>query len=180
MPISMTRRWVLYAVLVGTGLTAGGVALGLLRATPEKDPPAVVSQAALEVEPATRSSRTGGLAILRAWDVRRAQAWALGDVGAVADLYTDDAEAGDADQAMLRRWVDRGLVVESLQTQVRGATVVTRSPRRLVIVVSDRIVGGYAVRGQRKRALPADRWSTRRITLRKVGGRWLVAGVAPG
>ncbi len=132
--------------------------------------------------PATsRPSRIEGLAILRGWDQRRATAWADGDLRALRRLYTRDARAGVTDRSMLRRWVERGWVVESLQTQVRGATVVTRSPHRLVIVITDRFFGGSAVRtsvaGPRRVALPRDGWSTRRITLRKVAGEWLVARV---
>lgn len=166
--------------MVGVGLAVGAVALVLLRATSQPDPPAVVAEAALEVRTPARPSRTQGLVVLREWDARRARAWATGDLEVLRGLYTDDAEAGRTDRAMLRRWVDRGLVVEALQTQVRGATVVTRSPRRLVIVVTDRVAGGYAVRGARRVALPRDRWSTRRVTLKRLEGRWLVADVRRG
>lgn len=180
MPISRSHCRVLCAVLVGLGLIVGTVALALLGAKSDPDPPAVVSEAALEARTLLQPSRTQGLIVLREWDVRRAQAWATGDVEALGSLYTDEAEAGLTDRAMLRRWVDRGLVVESLQTQVRGATVVTRSPRRLVIVVTDRIAGGYAVRGARRVALPRDRWSTRRVTLKRVESHWLVADARRG
>ena len=180
MPISRSRSWVMVLVLVGAGLTVAAVALVLLRAAPQPDPRAVVSEAALEARTLMRPSRTQGLIVLREWDASRARAWATGDLEALRGLYTDEAEAGLADRAMLRRWIDRGLVVESLQTQVRGATVVTRSPRRLVIVVTDRVAGGHAVRGARRVALPRDRWSTRRIILKRVEGRWLVADVRRG
>ncbi len=180
---SRSRRTgrILSVVLAGAVLIAALVAVALPAQTPRT--PETVAEATLEAPVAIRPSRTQGLAIVRGWDQRRAAAWAAGDLGALRALYTRDAGAGMTDRTMLRRWVERGWVVESLETQVRGATVVTRSPRRLVIVVTDRFVGGFAVRtsgGEERRvALPRDRWSTRRITLRLIDDDWLVAGVRP-
>ena len=66
-----------------------------------------------------------------------------------------------------------------LRTQVLALDVVERSRGRLVLLVTDRVVGGRAVGGAAPVALPADRASTRRIVLvrpvRESGRAWLVA-----
>jgi hypothetical protein len=114
-------------------------------------------------------------AVLADWDERRAAAWARGDAGALADLYAPGSRSGAADVRLLRAYARRGLRVEGLTTQVLGLRVVERSPRRLVLVVTDRVVGGSAVGGSAPVALPADRASTRRVVLARQRGRWVVA-----
>jgi hypothetical protein len=114
-------------------------------------------------------------AVLAAWDERRAAAWARGDAEALADLYAPGSRSGAADVRLLRAYARRGLRVEGLTTQVLGLRVVERSPRRLVLVVTDRVVGGSAVGGAAPVALPADRASTRRVVLARQRGRWVVA-----
>ncbi len=52
--------------------------------------------------------------------------------------------------------------------------VVRRTPSRLVLAVTDRVVGGRAVGGSTPVALPADRASTRRVVLVREDGRWRV------
>lgn len=117
----------------------------------------------------------GPAAILAAWDRRRASAWAEGDVEALRRLYADGSRTGAADADLLRHYLQRGLVVEGLTTQVLALEVVERSPARLVLVVTDRVVGARAVGGASPVALPADRASTRRVVLVRRDGAWLVA-----
>jgi len=112
-------------------------------------------------------------AVLAAWDADRSEAWAAGDVRRLRALYTPGSVAGEHDVAMLRRWLDRGLTVQGLRTQVLSLRQVSRSPGRWVLSVTDRIAAGSAA-GSR---LPADRASARRLVLREVRGRWLVASV---
>jgi hypothetical protein len=114
-------------------------------------------------------------AVLAAWDERRAAAWAQGDAAALEDLYATGSRSGAADVRLLRAYAERGLRVEGLTTQVLALRVVERSPRRLVLVVTDRVVGGSAVGGAAPVALPADRASTRRVVLARQRGRWVVA-----
>ena len=76
---------------------------------------------------------------------------------------------------LLRHYLERGLTVEGLTTQVLALDVADRSRGRLVLVVTDRVVGGRAVGGASPVALPADRASTRRIVLVRAGEDWLVA-----
>ena len=121
----------------------------------------------------------GPAAILATWDRERSSAWAEGDAEALRRLYADGSRTGTADLRLLRHYLDRGLTVEGLRTQVLALRVVARSTSRLVLVVTDRVVGGRAVgRGASSPiALPADRASTRRIVLVRggEGEGWLVA-----
>lgn len=197
MPLSGSR-----IVLAGTALlvlVAGLlVAWAALRPGPpgpatRAGPPAVVTPAASAgtsagasagMSPAPRAGPVAGrsptaraLAVLRAWDRARASAWARGDPAALAALYAPGSRAGAADVVMLRRWQARGLRVRGMRMQVLGAALRARAPGRLVFVVTDRLVGAVAVPGALP--LPRDQPSTRRLDFRRVGERWLLAGVVP-
>jgi len=131
------------------------------------------------VAPDQRTERA--LAILHEWDRARAQAWHSGSVAALRRLYTPGSAAGAHDRAMLTAYVERGLVVGGMRTQVLGATVQQAGPARLVLVVTDRLAGATAVSrtqpGQRW-ALPRDVPTTRTLSLVRRDGRWLVASVS--
>lgn len=117
---------------------------------------------------------SGPASILADWDERRSAAWADGDPEALRDLYAQGSRAGDADVRLLRRYGDRGLRVTGLRTQVLSLAVLTRDDERLSVMVTDRIVGGRASGDGETVPLPADRATTRRIDLVKVGEQWLV------
>jgi hypothetical protein len=121
------------------------------------------------------STPAGPAGILAGWDRRRAAAWGAGDVEALEGLYADGSRTGAADARLLRHYRDRGLTVRGMATQVLALDVVDRTPSRLVLVVTDRVVGAEAVGGASPVALPADRASTRRIVLVREDGAWLVA-----
>lgn len=127
--------------------------------------------------PLRGEASTSPAAILAAWDRRRASAWAEGDAEALRRLYADGSRTGSADVRLLHHYLRRGLAVEGLRTQVLALRVVERSSSRLVVVVTDRVVGGRAVgRGAPSPiTLPADRASTRRVVVVRQGGQWLVA-----
>lgn len=115
------------------------------------------------------------LAVLHRWDRLRAQAWARGDVDALARLYAT-AGAARADVANLRRWTARGLRVEGMEMQVERVLLEHVGPRRIVLVVTDRLVAARAVGANGVTDLPRDRPTTRRLTVvRDDAGRWLVA-----
>ncbi|MET0524400.1 MAG: hypothetical protein ABWZ91_06345 [Nocardioides sp.] len=116
----------------------------------------------------------GPIAVLHQWDRRRARAWAAGDVLALSSLYTRRSTAGERDAARLSRWVDRGVRVRRLETQVLHSEVVAAHRDRLVLAVTDRIARAVATGGV---ALPDDAPSTWRITMRRVEGEWRVASV---
>lgn len=135
---------------------------------------ALPAPAAAPAEPGLGPAR-----VLAAWDERRAAAWAEGDTEALRSLYVDGSRAGAGDVLLLEDYLRRGLTVEGLRTQVLALDVVGQSPRRLVLLVTDRVVGGHAVGGASPVALPAARASTRRIVLvrpvQESGPEWLVA-----
>ena len=115
--------------------------------------------------------------MLRAWDVRRAAAWAAGDEAALAALYTDRSAAGRRDRAMLGRYGARGLRVRGMRMQVLAAKVRTRTTGRIVLVVTDRLAHAVAVGQGIRVALPRDRATRRTIVLRRGAGEWRVARV---
>ncbi|MCW2835878.1 MAG: hypothetical protein JWN68_3831 [Nocardioides sp.] len=110
--------------------------------------------------------------VLAAWDSRRAEAWATGDVEALRELYVAGSPTGRADVRMLSAYVARGLHVEGLTTQVLAWRVVDEAPDALTIRVTDRVVGGAVVGEGTSTLLPRDRASTRTMVLRRVDGDW--------
>jgi hypothetical protein len=160
------------AVLVTVAMASVAATVMGLRRDPApqvamaSDPPSV-AEPRPEIEAA---------AVLAAWDADRAAAWASGDVRRLRSLYTPGSVAGNRDVAMLRRWLDRGLVVEGLRTQVLSLHEVRRASDQWVLSVTDRVVDGVA-RGDTTRRLPTDAPTTRTVTLRLVGGRWVVSSV---
>jgi len=116
-------------------------------------------------------------AVLAAWDAERAEAWASGDVRRLRALYSPRSVAGEHDVAMLRRWLDRGLTVGGLRTQVLSLREVSRTPDRWVLTVTDRVLGAVAVGEHGAVALPSDEATTRSVTLGRRGGRWVVESV---
>lgn len=120
------------------------------------------------------------LGLLRDWDDRRSRAWAEGDVEALADLYTPGSRSGRGDRAMLTAYAARGLRVTGLQMQVLDASLLSWTPGRITLEVTDRATGAHAVGHTVRIPLPRDRPSTRVIWLRRVAGAWLVAEVRPG
>lgn len=138
-----------------------------------------------EAVSAARSVRQGAAArVLAGWNERRSAAWARGDVAALAALYADD-EAARLDVARLRRWLARGLVVDGLTTQVLRAEVRVFTDSRLTVEVTDRVAAAVARPAARSAAdgsawaLPRDGPDTSLVTLRRVGGEWLLASATP-
>ncbi len=126
---------------------------------------------------ATASDR-GAAALLRAWDVRRARAWAHGDRAALARLYVPGSSAGRHDLAMLSAWSERGLMVRGMRMQLLAVRVRSRAADRLVLDVTDRLDRAVAVGPSGRTNLPGDTATTRTIVLRRLAGGWRVAGVA--
>lgn len=139
------------------------------------------SQAASRASSSGRTSAAGEatdpVRVLRAWDRRRARAWERGKVRVLRDLYLEGSRTGRRDAAMLQQYVDRGLTVHGLETQLITVEEVRRSADRLVLEVTDRIAGATVVGEEGKTGLPTDRASRRRVELRLVAGRWLVGEV---
>ena len=112
--------------------------------------------------------------LVRAWDDRRARAYARGDAAALAELYVPGSRTGAADVTVLRGYVARGLRVGGMRTQVLGADVIRRTARRLVVEVTDVLLGAVARSGERGWTLPRDQPSRRRVVLVREDGRWQV------
>ncbi len=124
---------------------------------------------------AAPSAVDGPRDVLADWDARRSAVWADGDVATLRDLYVAGSPTGRVDARMLAAYVERGLRVEGLATQVLALTVIDESADALTVRVTDRIVGGVVVGGPDSRPLPRDRPTTRTLALRRVDGVWLVA-----
>jgi len=166
------RRSILVVVL----LLAVAAALGVT-AWRQGERPAQATRPA-EVAPDPRTERA--LSILRAWDQARAQAWHAGSIPALGRLYSSGSAAGAHDRAMLTAYLERGLVVDGMRTQVLSATVREAGATRLVVVVTDRLANATAVSRadpSRRWALPRDVPTTRTVSLVRREGRWLVARV---
>ena len=121
--------------------------------------------------------RSRAMQILADWDAKRAAAYAAADQRALAGLYLSGSRTGDADVHLLEKYADRGLRVEGMATQMLTFDVIRHDSGRLVVDVTDRVVGAVAVGHGHRVKLPADRADRRRVSLVRRGGRWLVAEV---
>jgi hypothetical protein len=187
------RREILRVVLVLVALAAAGVVTGRLTVMVFDDPSPVAAPPAgdaLAPGPRTVPSQGGppsgrswrrAAAVLHAWDADRAAAYARGDRAALRGLYAPGSRAGVRDLRVLQAYVERGLVVRGLRTQVLSLRVLTRSRNRLTLEVTDRLVGGRVVVGSARRdggvGLPRDAPTTRVVVLRHQAGEWRVRSV---
>ena len=172
----MTPPRLLLVVLVLTALTA--VATGAVQTGDGCPAPGGVDADRVVRHPgASTDPGAAALAVLRAWDVRRAAAWADGDAAAVGSLYTPGSDAGRGDRAMLRRYAERGLRVRGLRMQVIEVSLRSRSVGRIVLDVTDRVAGGVVVGPGVRTRLPTDRATRRIVVLRRVAGEWRVDAV---
>ncbi|GAB3862879.1 hypothetical protein GCM10028801_29310 [Nocardioides maradonensis] len=165
------RSAVATGAAIAVVLVVGAVLLGMGRQVPDQRPVAEVAPAARAAGPV---AAVRALVVLRDWDRTRAAAWAHGDVPALRRLYAAGSAAGRDDVALLRRWSARGLRVRGMSMQLLGVRLEVRTARRIVLVVTDRLVTAYAVGHGRRYALPRDNASTRRLDFRRVEGRWVL------
>jgi hypothetical protein len=112
--------------------------------------------------------------VLRVWDRRRSAAWSRGDLDALGALYLSGSAAGRRDQAMLAAYRRRGLRVTGMTRQVLRVRVASATPRRLALVVTDRLVDARVVGGGVRSDVPDGPPATRRVLLARVGGGWRV------
>lgn len=168
----MPRTWVLVALLVSAVGCALVAAVPLVLAAPRAASPVA------QVTTAAAPDRTAPLAVLRAWDAARAEAWGDGDPAALRALYTGSSRSGLADRRLLAAYDARGLRLHDLTVQRASVEVVRRPGDRLVLQVTDRVTGGWATTASGERVdLPRDRWSVRRVVLVDRGGDWRVVEV---
>lgn len=127
--------------------------------------------------PAASSPAARARAVLRAWDHRRAAAWALADRVALVRLYLPGSATGRRDVAMLDAYRDRGLRVAGMTRQVVRLRVAAATPSHLHLVVTDRLVDTHIVGAGVRSAVPDSDLATREVWLARAGGRWRVAEV---
>ena len=175
MPVRVSRALLVLAV----GLTVGLVGVVVLsRPTTGESARQLVGVADGATAPAP-SAEVRALSVLHDWDVRRAAAWASGDVEALAALYTTGSTSGAGDVAMLRRYRSRGLVVRDLAMQVLRARVLVDRPRLVEVEVTERLSSAVAYEpAVGSQVLPRARAATHRLLLRRVGGTWRMARVS--
>jgi len=171
MSLPTAARMLVAALLVTAAVLGVGVLAGTIRAPDGSDGP---PSGAGTVPPA----EVAAAAVLEGWDAARADAWAAGDLRSLGALYTPGSTAGRRDRQMLGEWLERGLVVRGLRTQVLAVHELRRSSRTWVIRVTDRVAAGSAVGRGVARPLPQDSATTTVVTLRRDSGRWLVDSVA--
>lgn len=160
-------------LLLALGLAAGAALHHPAPRTTKAAPATAVAPAARDIGVV---DAVGSLAILRDWDRARAAAWEEADPAALGQLYVHGSAAGRADVSMLRRWTARGLRVEGMGMQVLAVELRLRTTRRLVLVVTDRLVGAVAVGADGRRwELPRDGATRRRLEFRRTGAGWRLA-----
>lgn len=115
---------------------------------------------------------TSPLAVVHAWDRRRAEAWARSDVRALRSLYTLRSHTGRRDVAALRAYAGRGLHVTGMRRQVLGFRVLARTTERIVVRVRSRVVGAVAVGAAGEAVLPTARPTTYRMVLVRAADGW--------
>jgi hypothetical protein len=123
------------------------------------------------------SSEAGAHGVLHAWDERRSAAWARGDVAGLRQLYVAGSRTGRVDVAMLRAYAARGLRVTGLRSQLLAVEVRSRTPARLSLRVTDRLVGGVVRGAGGPLALPRDLPTTHAVTMLHRRGGWRIASV---
>lgn len=179
---------VVAALLLGAyDLVDLGTRHGAPSAAPVRPPPSVPITSPT-VSPAPSDAHADGppdgsaspADVLRAWDRRRAAAYAEGDAAGLRVLYPPGSTAAKADLRLLRGYLRRGLRVTGMRMQLLDVTVLDRSPDRLRLRVTDRLVGAVARGDDGARVLPRDRASTRMLTMRHTDdGSWQVRSVRP-
>ena len=170
-PIRLLPRSLGAPLALASLVTATAVLVGLSAGEPGSPRPALVSTSL------SPSIAPDPMAVLHAWDVRRARAWASGDRRALRELYVPGSSAGRRDVAMLAAWTGRGLRVRGLRMQLLAAEVRSRSERRVEVAVTDRLAHAVAVGRGTRLPLPRDAASTRTVVLRRLAGEWRVAVV---
>jgi hypothetical protein len=170
------RTLMLLSVLATVGVITGVLAVEA-QSTDEAPGTDVVGRQWAPPAAATGRPAAHALDVLRAWDRRRAEAWATGDPGAVRALYVRGSRTGREDVAMVAAYRRRGLRVTTMRRQVLAVRVRSSSPRGMSLMVTDRLAEAR-VTGTRTRAvLPRSRPATRRIVLRRTSTGWRVAEV---
>ena len=154
-------------------LVTGAVVVGVVLAAPPRE--SGVRQPVTRPEAASATVRA--VAVLHAWDRRRAAAWADDDTMALQAIYMPGSSAGRHDVTMLEAYGRRGFRVTRMQRQVMAVRVRAATSTALTLVVTDRLAEARVTRHGVTTVLPRSRPATRRIALRRVASGWRVAEV---
>jgi len=166
----MAGRWPTTAVGV---LLALAVALGC-QASRAGDGPGDFPHDRAPRAAASGAVRVEAVEVLRAWQRRRAAAWAAGDVVGLRGLYVDRA-AARPDVRLLRLWLRRGLVVEGMAHQLLAHRVLEERNALVRVSVTQRLVGATVrLADGRQVPLPRTRPERRDVTLVRTDGEWRV------
>lgn len=112
--------------------------------------------------------------VVAEWDQRRAVAWAGGDTEGLQELYVPGVKVGRDDVEMLDAYLERGLRVQGLTTQLLAVDELRVDEEEMVLKVTDRVHGGTVVGPGISRSLPRDGVSVRRLTFHTHEGTWKV------
>jgi hypothetical protein len=163
------RTLMLLSLLATVGVVVGALAVGSPRDHAVRQLAEAGAGPAMAPRPAARA-----LTLLRAWDRRRAAAWAEDDPSALRALYLPGSSTGRRDVAMLAAYHRRGLQVTTMRRQVLAVQVRDSDPRTLSLVVTDRLVEAWVTGRGVRAVLPRSRPATRRIVLRHERVGWRV------
>jgi hypothetical protein len=145
-------------------------------ATAADEPPAsVAASAAWAGSPDQHWAR-----VLGRLDDRRALAFSRADPGLLDKVYLTGSGLRDRDARTIDAYARRGLRIEGLHMTIRALRVEVRTASTAVLSVVDRISrAARAVNSAgRSRALPRDRATAHRVTLRRVPAGWRVAAIS--
>ena len=118
--------------------------------------------------------------LLGGLDVVRTEAFVMGDVHRLRDVYVDE-RAARADADILRSYRERGLRLDGMVLVRDSCRVIASSRQRVELDVVDHL-GPTSVRTAdgHRRDLPHDRPTQRTVVLERVGGVWRVGAVRSG
>jgi hypothetical protein len=170
----MSARIPVAVLVLALGVTCGLIGVAVSSA---KHPEGGRTGAATAAGRSSGPGQPRALAVLHAWDERRAQAWAAGDTAALGGLYVNGSAAGAADVRLLQHYVQRGVVVPELRMQVLQASVLVDRPRHVVVRVTERLASREVRVGARVVRLPLDSADVHVVDLCRVGHTWRVAAV---
>jgi hypothetical protein len=175
---SSSSRPILAVVLLVAAAVAAALVAALMVLREGADRPAAAPARASVAPPAAGPAVSVEASVLARWDARRSRAYARGDARALRALYIRGSPAAGRDVAVLRSYLARGLRVRGLRMQVLALEVREHRPARIRMRVTDRAVGARAVGVGWSRPLPADRPTSREVTLVRADRSWRVARVS--
>ncbi len=118
--------------------------------------------------------------LLGGLDMVRTEAFVMGDVHRLRDVYVDE-RAARADADILRSYRERGLRLDGMVLVRDSCRVIASSRQRVELDVVDHLgpTSVWSADGHRH-DLPHDRPTRRTVVLERVGGVWRVGAVRSG